>query len=113
MLLGADRGGTVLAVGDQIPDAHFVNGSMAPIATDVLKTAQDQAPKLCIPLKEKNHPQAYFAEEQEGWHGYIEWERYPEKKKEAADILSQYAFAEVEPPELTLLARARLTLRMY
>jgi|TARA_R110002003_G_scaffold180_6_gene14382 sulfite oxidase len=33
-----------------------------------------------------------FAEERKGWKGYIEWERYPEKKKEAAAILAQYDF---------------------
>ncbi|KAF2758914.1 molybdopterin binding oxidoreductase [Pseudovirgaria hyperparasitica] len=33
-----------------------------------------------------------FAEEREGWKGYIEWERYPEKKRKAAEILSRYNF---------------------
>jgi hypothetical protein len=34
----------------------------------------------------------FFAEEREGWKGYIEWERYPEKKEQAAKILAQYDF---------------------
>lgn len=33
-----------------------------------------------------------FEEEREGWKGYIEWERYPEKKKKAAEVLAKYDF---------------------
>ncbi len=33
-----------------------------------------------------------FEEEREGWKGYIEWERYPEKKKNAAEIMAKYDF---------------------
>ena len=51
--------------------------------------------RLDLPLRESQHPEAYFAEEQEGWHGYIEWEKYPEKKERAAEILSRYTFAGV------------------
>ena len=52
--------------------------------------------RLDLPLLEKSHPRgAYFAEEKEGWHGYIEWEKYPEKQKKAAEILSKYKFAGV------------------
>lgn len=48
------------------------------------------------PLKpgETNEP-VYFPEERDGWHGYIEWEKYPEKKAEAARILSKYQFLAV------------------
>ena len=48
-----------------------------------------------VPLRDKRNPRAFFAEEREGWHGYIEWERYPEKQKKAAEILAQYSFAGV------------------
>ncbi|KAI4909149.1 hypothetical protein J4E85_011621 [Alternaria conjuncta] len=41
-----------------------------------------------------------FPEEREGWKGYIEWERYPEKKKQAAEILAKYDFP--VPPEFQL-----------
>jgi hypothetical protein len=34
----------------------------------------------------------HFPEERPGWGGYIEWEKYPEKKKEAAEILARYDF---------------------
>ncbi|THW92309.1 molybdopterin binding oxidoreductase [Aureobasidium pullulans] len=42
----------------------------------------------------------YFAEEKEGWKGYIEWEKYPEKRKQAEEILAKYAFP--PPPEFQL-----------
>ncbi|KAI4799716.1 molybdopterin binding oxidoreductase [Aureobasidium sp. EXF-8845] len=42
----------------------------------------------------------YYAEEREGWKGYIEWEKYPEKKAEAEKILAQYEFP--PPPEFQL-----------
>lgn len=41
-----------------------------------------------------------FEEEREGWKGYIEWEKYPEKKKQAAKILKQYDFPVVSTPLL-------------
>ncbi|OAG00100.1 molybdopterin binding oxidoreductase [Paraphaeosphaeria sporulosa] len=42
----------------------------------------------------------HFAEEREGWKGYIEWEKYPEKKKQAQEVLSRYDFP--VPPEFQL-----------
>lgn len=39
----------------------------------------------------------FFKEERKGWSGYIEWERYPEKKKEAESILAKYEFPDVCP----------------
>jgi len=38
-----------------------------------------------------------FAEERPGWAGYIEWERYPQKKAMAAKILASHHF----PPVIT------------
>lgn len=43
----------------------------------------------------------YFAEERPGWKGYVEWEKYPEKKAEAEKVLSQYNFP--TPPEFQLV----------
>ncbi|SLM33845.1 oxidoreductase molybdopterin binding domain-containing protein [Lasallia pustulata] len=57
--------------------------------------------RLDIPLRESNHPQAYFPEEEKGWHGYIEWEKYPEKQAKAAEILAQYSF--LGPPEFQMV----------
>ena len=83
-------------IGDTIPNVYLpekdIPNAMA-TATAILTT--EHAPEHAIPLKKKHHPQAYFQEEREGWHGYVEWERYPEKKATAANILSQYAFADV------------------
>ena len=39
-----------------------------------------------------------FAEERPGWAGYIEWERYPDKKAMAAKILATHHFPPVNPP---------------
>ena len=33
-----------------------------------------------------------FPEEREGWKGYVEWEKYPEKKKAAEEVLAKYDF---------------------
>jgi sulfite oxidase len=43
---------------------------------------------------------AIFAEERPGWKGYIEWERYPEKKEKARAILAKHKFP--PPPEFQL-----------
>jgi len=37
-----------------------------------------------------------FSEELKGWKGYIEWEKYPDKKKKAAEILAKHEFAKVD-----------------
>ncbi|KAK4189454.1 Oxidoreductase, molybdopterin-binding domain-containing protein [Podospora australis] len=42
-----------------------------------------------------------FAEEREGWKGYIEWEKYPEKKKQVEEIMKRYDFP--DPPEFQLV----------
>ncbi|KAF6747841.1 Oxidoreductase, molybdopterin-binding domain-containing protein [Ephemerocybe angulata] len=42
-------------------------------------------------------PNTTFEEEKPGWKGYIEWEKYPEKKALAHEILSKYKFS--DPPE--------------
>lgn len=42
----------------------------------------------------------HFPEEIDGWKGYIEWEDYPEKKKEAEAILAQYDFPDVRSSHL-------------
>jgi hypothetical protein len=47
-----------------------------------------------IPFRAKGE-EPYFAEERKGWKGYVEWEKYPEKKRKAAEILNQYDFPEV------------------
>ena len=44
-----------------------------------------------------------FEEEYEGWKGYIEWEKYPEKKKQAEEILRNYDFPDVRASHLRVL----------
>lgn len=41
-----------------------------------------------------------FKEELPGWRGYIEWEKYPEKRAQAAAILARHTFP--PPPEFQL-----------
>jgi sulfite oxidase len=31
-------------------------------------------------------------EEREGWHGYVEWEKYPERKKKIRDWMKKFDF---------------------
>ncbi|KAK5224401.1 hypothetical protein LTR72_004182 [Exophiala xenobiotica] len=45
-------------------------------------------------------PDVVYAEEREGWRGYIEWEDYPEKKAKAHKILMNNDFP--PPPEFQL-----------
>lgn len=62
-------------------------------AAQVLSGAQAD-----FPFRE---PAPHFPEERSGWKGYVERERYPEKKKKAEQILSQYNFP--GPPEFQLV----------
>ncbi|KZV60509.1 molybdopterin binding oxidoreductase [Peniophora sp. CONT] len=43
---------------------------------------------------------ALFPEEKPGWHGYIEWERYPERKALARELLATHQFP--PPPEFQI-----------
>lgn len=45
-------------------------------------------------------PEIEFADELEGWGGYVEWEDYPEKKAKAKAIMARCAFP--HPPEFQL-----------
>ena len=47
-----------------------------------------------IPFMQKGEV-PYFKEELEGWKGYIEWEKYPQKREKAENILKQYDFPDV------------------
>lgn len=54
------------------------------------------------PLKNGAAEEAiHFAEELPGWRGYVEWEKYPDKKARAAQHLARYAFQ--LPPEFQLV----------
>ncbi len=65
MAVGVDT--NRLIVGDTIHDGHASDGDSAngkPVMPP--KSVSRHAPKLDIPLPERNHPEAYFAEEREG-----------------------------------------------
>jgi sulfite oxidase len=52
------------------------------------------------------HPDALgFEEELPGWHGYVEWEKYPEKKKRAKELMKQFNFPSVGSTFFPLLSR--------
>jgi len=71
MAVGVDT--NRLIVGVTIHDGHAFDGDSANCMLVMPpKSVPRHAPKLDIPLPERNHPEAYFAEEREGWHGYIE-----------------------------------------
>ncbi|KAK3323985.1 Oxidoreductase, molybdopterin-binding domain-containing protein [Cercophora scortea] len=53
-----------------------------------------------IPFRAKGEL-PHFAEELEGWKGYVEWENYPEKKKQVEEILRNYDFP--DPPEFQMV----------
>lgn len=50
-----------------------------------------------------------FPEEIEGWKGYIEWEKYPEKRAKAEAIMKQYDFPEVGPDTIYSLTTKGVT----
>lgn len=52
-----------------------------------------------LPFRQKGEAPV-FAEERKGWGGYIEWEKYPEKKKQAEQVLANYDFPVVSTPTL-------------
>ena len=59
-----------------------------------LKNSGDQAE---FPAREEG---PWFDEETAGLNGYVEWEKYPEKKKLGAEVLARYEFP--GPPEFQL-----------
>lgn len=58
-------------------------------------------PTLAYRSKEKPNPEELdLKEELPGWHGYIEWEKYPELKKKVKDHMKKFDFP--GPPEFQL-----------
>jgi hypothetical protein len=49
-----------------------------------------------LKFKEKDVPDPEttleLQEEIKGWHGYVEWERYPERKKRVKDYMKNFDF---------------------
>ena len=69
---------------------------MQRLKVDSLQKRQQGLSKNPNPPKQQPE-HVYFPEEQSGWHGYIEWEKYPDKAKRAAEILAKHQFAGVSP----------------
>jgi sulfite oxidase len=50
-------------------------------------------PSLTLRTKEVPDPEALgLTEELAGWHGYVEWEKYPERKKEVKEYMKKFDF---------------------
>jgi len=64
------------------------------VVASTRKSTMAPAEPNALPFRPKGDIPA-FAEEKDGWRGYIEWEKYPDKKKQAHDILSKYDFPDV------------------
>uniref|UniRef100_A0A8H7XT72 Sulfite oxidase n=1 Tax=Psilocybe cubensis TaxID=181762 RepID=A0A8H7XT72_PSICU len=64
-----------------------------------LRLLDDTKPEA-NPETEESQKESPFKDERPGWQGYIEWEKYPEKKELAAGILAKYVFP--PPPEFQL-----------
>jgi len=59
-------------------------------------------PNLTFKTDEKPDPHALKLEEEiPGWHGYIQWENYPERKKAVKEYLKKFDFP--GPPEFQLV----------
>ena len=73
------------------------------VAVDELKTAAHKTDsEPAPPYDEQQHSVIpyyvpVFPEEVKGWSGYLEWERYPERAKAAAEILAKHSFPHVSP----------------
>ena len=53
-------------------------------------------PSLVLRTKETPDTKALGLEEElPGWHGYVEWENYPERKKQVKEFMKKFDFAGV------------------
>lgn len=53
-------------------------------------------PSLVLRTKERPDPEALgLKEEIPGWHGYVEWEKYPERKKDVQKYMKKFDFPKV------------------
>ena len=73
-------------------ESSFLEEKEANMATYQL---HNDMSRFDIPMKRDNHPETCFQEELKGWHGYVEWEKYPEKRMIAQELLAKYSFEEV------------------
>ncbi|PQE29127.1 oxidoreductase molybdopterin binding domain-containing protein [Rutstroemia sp. NJR-2017a BBW] len=78
-------------------DTHSVNGSEKSRRPSILH------PDLVIRNKDElpDPHELELEEELDGWHGYIEWEKYPERKQKAMEFMKKFEFP--NPPEFQLV----------
>ena len=69
---------------------------------DPLRKHQPGLSKSSDPPKQQSD-YVHFPEEEIGWHGYIEWEKYPDKAKRAAEILAKHKFAGVSTSTVVII----------
>jgi len=65
-----------------------------------IKPLEYEAWKDEAAIKAVGDPNDLFQEEREGWEGYVEWEKYPDKKAKAHKILESQTFP--PPPEFQM-----------
>ena len=70
-------------------NAREMNGATTKMAEDI----EILHPSLVLRTKETPDPEALGLEEEfPGWHGYVEWEKYPERKKEVKEYMKKFNF---------------------
>ncbi|CZR50760.1 probable sulfite oxidase, mitochondrial precursor [Phialocephala subalpina] len=84
-------------------NAREMNGATTKMAEDI----EILHPNLVLRTKETPDPEALGLEEEfPGWHGYVEWERYPERKKEVKEYMKKFNFPGAPEFQLVPLPKA-------
>jgi len=110
-----------LRIENNIPEksSNLENGTNGTVKP--MKTKPILHPKLLVRTKEETpDPEALGLEEEiPGWHGYVEWEKYPERKKKVKEFMKKFEFPSVSLElkthvfeRLEMTERRRLKLRM-
>lgn len=68
-------------------------------------------PDLVIRNKEETpNPEVLgLEEERPGWHGYVEWEKYPERKQKAKEFMQEFEFPGVCAIHVRFYGMVKLT----
>lgn len=73
-----------------------ITPSYAPLANGVEKREHSDSvlhPSLVLRTKETPDPEGLGLEEElPGWHGYVEWEKYPERKDKVKEYMRKFEF---------------------
>lgn len=73
---------------------QFTNGDMNGNSKPEPKLPTVWHPTLKFKEKEVPDPETTLElqEERDGWHGYVEWEKYPERKKRVKEYMKNFDF---------------------